>query len=444
MESIALELFIIVLLVIINGLFAMSEIAVVSARRIRLQQRAEKGDRGARIALELKNTPNRFLSTIQIGITSIGILAGAFGGATIAEELAAVLGRLGWLGSYIEAISVSVVVLGITYLSLVVGELAPKRLALNNAERIASTVAPLMRILSRVTSPAVRLLSFSTELILRVLGNRPSSEMPITEEDIKLLIKQGTRVGVFVPTEQEMVSHVFRLADRTVSALMIPRPEVIWLDLNDSLEVIRHKIMASSHSQFPVAKDDLDHVLGIVYAKDLLAQILGDQPLALKEVLQPVPFVPESMLALDVLERFKETRSQVVLIIDEYGGFQGLMTVHDILEAIVGDIPLPDEVVEPEVIEREDASWLMDGRLLVDELKEVVQLDRLPFEGEGYYQTLGGLVMTCMARIPSAGDYFEWGGLRFEVVDMDGLRVDKVLVAPISPVDQENRTESLP
>ncbi len=437
MDSVALEMLFIVLLVITNGVFAMSEIAVVSARKARLQQRADAGDRGAHIALELANTPNQFLSTIQIGITLIGILAGAFGGATLAEELAAELNRIQWLAPYSEAIGVSIVVVGITYLSLVVGELAPKRLALNNAERIASTVAPWMRTLSRVASPAVRLLSLSTELVLRALGMRPSVEMPVTEEEIKLMIEQGTQVGVFVPAEQEMVKRVFRLADRTVGVLMIPRPDVIWLDLNDSLEEVRHKIIASGYSQFPVAQGDLDNVLGLVYAKDLLAQILSGQPADLKVALRPALFVPESMLVLEVLERLKETRSQVVLVIDEHGGFQGLITIHDILEAIVGDIPLPDEVAE--AVRREDGSWLMDGRLLVDELRDVIRLEKLPYEGEGHYQTLGGLVMTCLGRIPSTGDHFEWGGFRFEVVDMDGRRVDKVLVAPVSPESLQNR-----
>jgi putative hemolysin len=429
MNSVALEMLFIVLLVITNGVFAMSEIAVVSARKVRLQQRADAGDRGAHIALELANTPNQFLSTIQIGITLIGILAGAFGGATLAKELAAELSRIQWLAPYSDAIGVSMVVVGITYLSLVVGELAPKRLALNNAERIASTVAPWMQTLSRVASPAVRLLSLSTELVLRTLGMRPSLEMPVTEEEIKLMIEQGTQVGVFVPAEQEMVKQVFRLADRTVGALMIPRPEVIWLDPNDSLEEVRHKITASGYSQFPVAQDDLDNVLGLVYARDLLAQVLSGQSADLKAALRPALFVPESMLVLEVLERLKETRSQVVLVIDEYGGFQGLVTIHDILEAIVGDIPLPDEVAEAEVVRREDGSWLMDGRLLVDELRDVIQLEKLPYEGEGHYRTLGGLVMTCLGRVPSTGDHFEWGGLRFEVVDMDGRRVDKVLVS---------------
>lgn len=429
MNSVALEMLFIVLLVITNGVFAMSEIAVVSARKVRLQQRADAGDRGAHIALELANTPNQFLSTIQIGITLIGILAGAFGGATLAKELAAELSRIQWLAPYSDAIGVSMVVVGITYLSLVVGELAPKRLALNNAERIASTVAPWMQTLSRVASPAVRLLSLSTELVLRTLGMRPSLEMPVTEEEIKLMIEQGTQVGVFVPAEQEMVKQVFRLADRTVGALMIPRPEVIWLDPNDSLEEVRHKITASGYSQFPVAQGDLDNVLGLVYARDLLAQVLSGQSADLKAALRPALFVPESMLVLEVLERLKETRSQVVLVIDEYGGFQGLVTIHDILEAIVGDIPLPDEVAEAEVVRREDGSWLMDGRLLVDELRDVIRLEKLPYEGEGHYRTLGGLVMTCLGRVPSTGDHFEWGGLRFEVVDMDGRRVDKVLVS---------------
>jgi len=431
MDSLVIEILFVLLLVITNGLFAMSEIAVLSARKVRLQQRAAAGDRGAGVALELASTPNRFLSTIQIGITLIGILAGAFGGATIAEELAAELSRVRGLAPYSEAIGVTVVVAGTTYLSLVVGELTPKRIALNNAERIASAVAPAMRTLSRLMAPAVRLLSLSTEALLSILGARSSVETPVTEEEVRLMIEQGTRVGVFMPAEQRMMKQVLRLDDLTVDALMIPRPEVIWLDLDDTPGEILRKVGASSHSQFPVARGDLDHVVGLVYAKDLLAQALSGRPLDLQAALQPAPFVPESVLALEVLERFREARAQVVLVIDEYGGFQGLMTLNDILEAIVGDFPLPHEEAELEVVQREDGSWLMDGRLLVDEVKEVLQLEELPFEGEGHYQTLGGLMMAYLGHIPSAGDHFEWGGFRFEVVDMDGRRVDKALVAPL-------------
>jgi len=431
MSPVALEILFIVLLVLVNGIFAMSEMAVVSARKARLQQRTDEGNSGARAALELANSPNQFLSTIQIGITLIGILAGAFGGATIAEELAKRLSRIHPIAPYSEAIGVGVVVIGITYFSLVIGELAPKRLALSNAERIASVVAPSMQVLSKIASPVVSLLSLSTETVLRIVGVRLPSELPVTEEEIKLMIKQGTQVGVFEPTEQEMIERVFHLDDRSISALMTPRPEVVWLDVGDPFEDICSTITARGHSSFPVAQDSLDNVLGVVQARDLLTQSLSGQSVDVKAVMRPALFVPESMSALEVLERFKEARSHIALVIDEYGGFQGLVTINDILEAIVGAIPLADETVEMKAVQREDGSWLLDGRLLVEEFKELLQIEKLLSEEAGRYQTLGGFVMDFLGRIPSTGDYFELGGLRFEIVDMDRHRVDKVLVMPM-------------
>jgi len=436
MNSVAIEILFIALLVIANGIFAMSEMAVVSARKVRLQQRADEGDNGARAALELTNSPNQFLSTVQIGITLIGILSGALGGATIAEELATQLRRIRPLAPYGEAIGVAMVVVSITYLSLVVGELVPKRLALNNAEQIASVLAPLMQRLSQVTSPIVRLLSFSTEMVLRVFRVRPTTEPPVTKQDIKLMIKQGTQAGVFEPTEQEMVKEVFRLADRTINALMTPRSEVVWLDLNEPWEHIRAAITSSNHSCFPVARHSLDQVLGMVQVKDLLGQSLEGRPMDLNAVILPALFVPESMSVLDALERFKDTHSHTVLVIDEYGDLQGLVTVNDIMKSIVGDIPLPGEAAEPEVIRREDGSWLLDGLMPVDELQDLLQVE-LPKETRGYYQTLGGFVMTHLGHIPLVADHFEWKGFRFEVVDMDGRRVDKMLVVPWGAATRE-------
>jgi putative hemolysin len=433
MSPALLEILLIVLLIIANGVFAMSEIAVVSARKVRLQQRAEAGDARARVALELANAPERFLSTVQIGITLIGILAGAFGGATIAETLAAEIGRVPMLAPYSEAISLSIVVLMITYLSLVIGELAPKQLALNNAEGIASAIARPMLALSRVASPLVRLLGVSTRFVLRVLRVRASSEPPVTEEEINIMIEQGTSMGVFERTEQEMVKRVFRLADQRVITYMTPRTEIIWLDLDDSPEDIRHKVTIGGHSRFPVAHGSLDQVVGLVYAKDLLAQSLAGQSIDLQSVLRPALFVPESVPAMAMLERFKQAHVHSALVLDEYGGLQGMTTINDILEAIVGDIPLMDELFRPEVVRREDGSWLIDGLLSIDEFKEVVQIDELPHEEEGGYRTVGGLVMATLGRVPVTGDHFDWKGLRLEVVDMDGHRVDKVLVAPASP-----------
>jgi putative hemolysin len=428
MYPIALEVIVIFLLIIANGLFAMSEIAVISARKVRLEQWANEGDARAGVALELANAPNRFLSTVQVGITLVSTLAGAFGGATIAEQMAVRLETIAFLAPYSHAISLGLVVLGITYFSLVIGELVPKRLALNNPERIASAFGVPMRSLSVIASPVVHLLGLSTDLVLRVLGVRPSGEPPITEEEIKVLIEQGTRAGMFDEAEQDMVERVFRLGDRRVSALMTPRTKIIWLNLEDSAEEIQAKITESIYSRFPVYQGSRDNVLGMIHVKDLFDRGLGCRPLDLQEVLQHPVFVPESMRALKVLELFKQSGTPIALVIDEYGHIQGLVTLNDVLEALVGDIPTVDELTEPQAVQREDGSWLLDGMLPVDEFKEIFAVAKLPGEETEEYQTLGGFVMLYMERIPMAGDHFAWGGLRFEVVDMDGNRVDKVLV----------------
>ena len=440
MSGLTLEMLFVFLLILANGLFAMAEIAILSSRKVRLQQRANEGDLRARAALELAETPNRFLSTVQIGITLIGILAGAYGGATIAHELAAQLERISFLAPYSHAISLGVVVLGITYLSLILGELVPKRLALNSPERIACALATPMRLVAVLAFPAVRLLSLSTEVVLRLLGVQPTAEPPVTEEEIKILIEQGTQAGVFEAAEQDMVERVFRLGDRHVGVLMTPRTEIVWLDVEDSSEQIQSRITSTVHSRFLVAQGALDQVLGIVHAKDLLARSLEGQPFDLKACLRQPLFVPESMRALKVLELFKQSGTHLALVVDEYGGIEGLVTLNDILEAIVGDLPSIDEAAEPPVVQREDGSWLLDGMLPVDEVKELFQLAQLPEEETGTYQTLGGMVMSHLGRIPSAADHFEWAGLRFEVIDMDGHRVDKVLVAPVetSPSEVSN------
>jgi putative hemolysin len=351
--------------------------------------------------------------------------------------LASVLNRTSLLAPYSQAIAVGIVVLTITYLSLVIGELAPKRYALGNPERVAAKVARPMRALSRVTLPLVRLLSLSTGALLRVLGMHPSTDPPVTEEEIKIMLEEGTRVGVFEPIEEEMVEHVFRLGDRRVGALLTPRTEIIWIDVDDSEEEMQRKITTSGRSRFPVAKGSLDEVLGVVLAKDLLSQTLDDQPIDLQAVLRPVPFVPETMPALNVLEHFRQGRSKIALVLDEYGGLQGLVTTADILVAIIGDLPGLGDEDEGEAFRREDGSWLIDGLLPLDEFGEIFDVEDLPAAGT---ETVGGLVMTLLGRIPVTGDRFEWGGLLFEIVDMDGRRVDKVLVAsrsrsePATPV----------
>ncbi|NJD78882.1 MAG: HlyC/CorC family transporter [Candidatus Methanoperedens sp.] len=428
MSDITFQIIFIFLLTIANGIFSMSEIAIVSARKARLQQWINEGNTKARVALDLANSPNRLLSTVQIGITLIGILAGVLGGAIITEELSARLVTIPLLAPYSQAIALGIVVLGITYLTLVIGELVPKRMALHNPERIACIVAAPMRMLSRFASPAVHLLSISTDAVLRILGIRPVAEPPVTEEEINILIEQGMKAGTFEKAERDMVEHVFRLGDLRGGALMTPRTEIVWLDIDDPPEEIRSKIIDSGHSRFPVVQGSLDNILGIVQVKDMLGRNMAGKPADLKASLRRPLFVPESTHALKVLELFKKSGIHISLVVDEYGIVQGLITLNDILEEIVGDIPSMEELEEPLAVQREDGSWLLDGMLPVNDFKKIFSIKELP--GEGIYQTIGGFVLMQVGRIPPVGYHFEWGGLRFEVVDMDKNRIDKVLVMP--------------
>jgi putative hemolysin len=370
---------------------------------------------------------------VQIGITLIGILAGAFGGATLAGTLAELLRSVPLLEASAEPLAFALVVLLTTYLSLIIGELVPKRLALTNPERIVSAVAAPMRLLSRMASPLVRFLDGSTSLMLRLLNVRASTEPEVTEEEIKVMIAQGAQTGTFEEAERELVDGVFRLADVRVDALMTPRTEVTWFEVNEPIESVREKIIKSGKSRFPVARGSLDDVIGVVRAKDLLARALANEPFDLTACLQPPLFVPESLTALKMLNRFRDANTHIALIIDEYGGLRGVVTIADVLAEIVGGKYLEEEAVEPEAVQREDGSWLIDGMMMIDEFAELFPMLRLPDESEREYQTLGGYLMSQFGRIPQVGDLYEADGLRFEVVDMDGYRVDRVLVLPLPP-----------
>jgi putative hemolysin len=429
MEGLGLEIVIVSILILCNGVFSLSEMAVVTARKSRLQDWAQKGDTRAKLALELANAPNRVLSAVQIGITLIGILTGAFSGRTIANWIAARLESIPVVGAHSDAVSIAIVVIAITFFSLVFGELAPKRLALRHPERTATFVARPLSIFSKLTTPVVHLLTISTDAVFRLFGVQKFQAPPITEEEINILIQQGTAAGVFEESEQDMVEAVFSLGDRTARSLMTPRTQIIWLDLNDPLEETRRRIAESSHSRLPVARESLDHVIGVVQAKDLLAELLMDKPLDFESVLQQPLFVPRSLSALQVMESFKQSGKHIALVVDEYGGIEGLLTHHDLLEAIAGQLPFGDKQAGPEAVQREDGSWLVDGMLPIDEFKELFDLECLPGEKKDAYQTLGGFLFTRFGRVPGAGERFEWGNLRFEIVDMDGKRIDKVLVS---------------
>lgn len=437
-----LEAIIILVLILLNGVFAMSEIAVVSARKARLQQAAEEGDARARKALDLAERPSEFLATVQVGITLAGILAGVFGGATIARWIADLVAAMPALARYSTAIGMAVVVTIITYLSLVLGELVPKRLALTAPERIAGRVAGPMAGLAIITRPLVHFLSVSTDLAVRLLGVRGPAEPTITPEELRILVDQGRQRGVFEEAEQDMIEGVLRLDERRVAGLMTPRTQIVWIDVNDSPDVIREKVATSRHSRFPVCQGSLEEILGIVRTKDLLVQTLACQPLDLRSILQPPLFVPESASALRVLELLQEHGRHVALVTDEFGSIQGLVTHNDILEAVVGALPAPGRAAEPSAVRRSDGSWLVDGLMDIATFKALfdIENEELPDEELGIYQTLGGLAMHQLNAIPTVGQAFSWQGFRFEIVDMDGRRVDKVLVHPPGSVGMEGNS----
>ena len=423
--NITTEIIIIIGIILVNAIFVLSEMSVTSSRKARLQQRISGGDRRANTVLQLIDNPNLFLAAVQIGITLGGVFVGAVGGARLAAPLSGRLATVPALTPYAGELALTIVVVSITFVSIVLGELVPKRIALHNPERIATIFAGPMIVISKLFSPFVWILGKITDFILKLLGIQPGNEPPVTEEEIQLLIDQGTQAGVFEEAEQDMVEGVFSLADQRVYSLMTPRPDIVWMDVADSIEEIRQKLEQSNFSRFPVRQGSLDAIVGIVKARDLLVQSLNNEPIILKNLLKPAFFVPETMFASRALEVLKEKGTDMLLVIDEFGALQGLLTINDILEEIVGEM----EIEEPQATQRQDGSWLLDGMLEVDEFKEIFDLPVLPHEDE--YETLSGFVMVSLGRVPQPTDRFEWHGLNFEVMDMDGRRVDKVLVTTL-------------
>jgi putative hemolysin len=423
------ELAALLVLVLINGFLAMSEIALVSASKLRLKLGAKEGRTGYQAALDLAENPGRFLSSVQIGITLVGVLAGAFGGATLAEELEETLTILGLSPGASEAAGVAVVVVGVTYVSLVLGELAPKQIALLSPERISSVVARPVRLFATAVTPLVRLLSLSTAFVLRLLGVQPSPEPAVTEEEVKLLVDQGTELGVFEPIEDAIVDRVFQLGDRLIQSLATPRTEIVWLDLEDPLDESIEKIKTGWYSQFPVARHDLDHLVGLVRVNDLLTQTLEGRSIDLEGSLIEPLYIPESTSVYHALERMRNAGTDVAFVIDEYGGIQGLVTLRDLLEGLVGELPEAEALQESGIIRLDDGSYLLDGTLPVQEFRELFGLGVLPGEGNRY-QTLAGFVLDLLGRIPTEGEAVAWAGNRIEVVDMDGMRLDKLRVIP--------------
>ena len=426
MEQIGLEIFLIFILLIINGLFSMSEIAVVSARRARLQKRADQGNAGAKAALEIGEQPDRFLSTVQIGITLVGVLSGAFGGAALAVHLTPLVEKIAFFAPYSETVSFVIVVLVITYFSLVIGELVPKRLALNAPEKIASLVSRPMNFISKWTAPLVWLLSSSTQIILKIFRQNKAIEASVTEEEIRAMIIQGKTSGVLEETEQELMESVIRLDDQNITALMTPRTKIGWINTLDAEKEIRRQIADCPFSRLLIADGDLDNLRGFVKSKDLLNFLLDGNDFDLEVVIKQPLFIPETVTALDVLEKFRDSNTHLAVIIDEFGSTHGIVTTNDILEAIVGDLPVGG-VRNQSAVRRGDGSWLLDAHLSNSDFCSILEIGNLPEDEHGMYQTLAGFVLKHMEKLPSVGDKFVWENYSFEVVDMDGNRVDRIL-----------------
>ncbi|MGE5649385.1 hemolysin family protein [Noviherbaspirillum sp. UKPF54] len=419
-------------LILLNGLFAMSEIALVTARRARLQKLADAGDAAAGAAIQLGDDPNRFLSTVQIGITSIGILNGIVGEATLAQPFAVWLQGLGMRQSVSHYFATGLVVFSITYFSIVLGELVPKRVGQISPEPIARLVARPMLWLAAISKPFVRFLSGSTQLVLHAIGVSERAEPSVTQEEINLLLAEGSSAGVIEHHEHQMVRNVFRLDDRQIASLMVPRSDVVYFDVQESLQTNLKRFEETDHSRYPVLRGGWDDVLGVVSARQLLAQTLrGEQP-NLTQHLQPAVFVPESLTGMELLENFKNSGVQLAFIVDEYGQVQGIVTLQDVMEAITGEFKTP-RAEEAWAVQREDGSWLLDGLIPVPELKDRLSLNGVPEEERGRYNTLSGMMMLLLGRLPQTGDRCDWESWRFEIVDIDGKRIDKVLASPKQP-----------
>jgi putative hemolysin len=429
MAMLPLQLSVVFLLILLNGFFAMAEIALVSARTARLKALAETGDTAARAALELKADPSRLLATVQIGITVIAVLSGTFGQATLGERLQALLAPAsGFIGHYAHAISMAIVVITISYCSLIIGELVPKRIAIAHAEAIAARLARFMAALSRAGAPVEWFLSTSTDLVLRLLPVRSEGTTPVTDEEISFMLREGTAAGHIPRAETEIVEMALRLGDRRASTVMTPRTRIEWLDLDDPEAENRRKIGDSRYSRFPVVQGGPHQVIGIVEAKDLLNRCLAGQPLDLRGATRPPLYLPNTVSVLRVLDTFKTSGEPMALIVDEYGDLEGLVTPSDILEALVGDIPGSADA-DQRVVRRDDGTWLIDGMVGLDELKQVLGILHLTGEDADFH-TLGGYLMARLNRVPMIADRVTADGYQFEVVDMDGRRVDRVLVSP--------------
>ncbi|HZT50899.1 MAG TPA: hemolysin family protein [Stellaceae bacterium] len=435
-----LQLAVVLLLILLNGFFALAEMAVISARKARLQHAAELGRSGAQIALELKRDPGRFLSTVQVGITVIGVLASVFGGHTLAETITNELTRIPGWAAYAGSISFVLVVVVISYLTLILGELVPKRIALGRPELIAARLSAVLRGMARLIGPIEWVLSASSNLVLRLVPSRTAEPAPVTDEEISLMLREATAAGHFEATETAIVQMALRLGDRRLGAMMTPRTQVEWLDLSDSDDENRRKIRDSAYSRFPVVVGGAQQMVGVVQVKDLLSAMLAGRPFDIRGAVKPPLYLPDTVTALRALELFKQRGEPMAMVVDEYGDFEGIVTLHDILQSLVGDIAEPGEPGGAAVVRREDGSFLVDGMMPIDEVTDLTGLAELPGEASGEFHTLGGFVMARINRIPAVGDRVLVNEFRFEVVSMDGRRVDRVLIIPPGTKQQKART----
>ncbi|WP_372624870.1 hemolysin family protein [Falsiroseomonas sp.] len=425
------ELAIVLVLVLLNGVFALSELAVISARRLRLRAMADAGRPGAAAALVLAEDPGRFLSTVQVGITLVGVLAGAFSGSALGGPVAAWLAGLGVPAAIAQPLGFGLVVALVTYLSIVVGELVPKRLALRNPEGLACRVAPLMRMVARIAAPVVWLLDTSSNLIFRLLGLGEEPPAKVTDEDLRSLVAEAERHGTIETAERRMIAGVLRLGDRPVKGVMTPRSEVDWIDAAAGEDGIREVLLRTTHSRLPVGDGSPEAMVGVVQSRELLAALLRSEPLDVLALARPAPVVPDTADALDVLDTLRKAEVPMALVHDEYGHFEGIVTPTDLTGAIVGEFRSDvDAGEEPAAVQREDGSWLLAGWMPADEMAERLRITLPP---ERSYQTLAGFILQAMGHLPRAGEAVETKGWRFEVVDLDGRRIDKVLAAPIRP-----------
>lgn len=414
----------------------MAEIAVVSCNRPRLRHAAAQGDRRSAAALELAEEPTRFLSTVQIGITLVGVIAAAFSGANLAAAVAVKLKTVAWIAPYAEEAAFAMVVAALTFATLVLGELAPKRLGLSNPEGIARAVAPTMRRLSRLGGPVIALLGACTEGLLKILGIKPRQETPATDEEIAMLVTEGSLAGQFHKNEPEMVRSVMALDQVLTRELMTPRTRIIWVSVNDTAEMLWHKVVVSGHSTFPVYEKTQDNILGIISVKSIYANTAAGIPHNIRHLVRPPTFVPATLPASSLLETFQQSTKHLALVLDEYGGISGLVTLHDLMEAIVGDLPTPGDLTRPTALKTEDGKWLVDGMLDTEGFEELVPAFHLPPVAERDYQTIAGFVMKHLGRIPAEGEIFEHGNYRVQILDLDGYRIDKLLFMPLPPAGE--------